>query len=155
MSGYGSRCAVCELPLSALLVASHIVPWCVDKAERMNPQNGICLCVIHDRAFDKGLLLIGADYKISLHPLLWKSDGLDSIRITFKFDGSGIFLPDRWHPAPLLKRHAELVANLVTRWAAMYDANACRNLAARLRDCDLEQALAERAAGRLNRGIRV
>ena len=80
----------------------------------MNPQNGICLCVIHDRAFDKGLLLIDGDYKISLHPLICNGDGSEAIRSFFlKFDGRSICLPDRWHPARLLlERHAKLIANL-------------------------------------------
>lgn len=114
LSGYRSRCAVCELPLAALLVASHIVPWCEDKSERMNPQNGICLCVIHDRAFDKGLLLISANYRVSLHPLVQKQSGKPSIQAFFlSFDGKKLCLPDRWHPAPhLLERHAELVAHV-------------------------------------------
>jgi len=115
ISGYRGQCAVCELPLPGLLVASHIVPWCVDRTERMNPENGICLCVMHDRAFDRGLLAIGEDYKISVHGIAEPTCEMDSIRDYFlRFEGRTIRLPDRWHPAPrFLIRHAEIVANVV------------------------------------------
>jgi predicted restriction endonuclease len=113
LAGYRAQCAVCELPLPSLLVASHIVPWSIDKAHRMNPHNGICLCAIHDRAFDKGLLGIGADYKVSIHATVWKADKTTAVKDYFlRFDGQCLVLPDRWHPDPaLLKRHTEVVAN--------------------------------------------
>jgi putative restriction endonuclease len=57
--GYEGRCAICGLGIAGLLVAAHIVPWAVDPTLRMNPHNGICLCALHDRAFDLGILLIG------------------------------------------------------------------------------------------------
>jgi putative restriction endonuclease len=77
----------------------------------MNPCNGICLCAIHDRAFDKGLLIIDTSYRISLHPTIHKIERTDSVNDYFvKFDGNAIALPDRWHPMPnLLQRHGELV----------------------------------------------
>jgi len=80
----------------------------------MNPCNGICLCAIHDRAFDKGLLVINGGYKISLHTTVRKMENTDSIKDYFlRFDGKSIALPDRWHPAPnLLQRHVELTARL-------------------------------------------
>lgn len=111
VAGYRSRCAVCELPLRQLLVASHIVPWSVDGSERMNPCNGICLCTIHDRAFDTGLLLIGGDYRVSLDQGAWCEKESAVVRDYFlKYDGHTIALPDRWHPArELLSRRSELL----------------------------------------------
>src|SRR5665647_2819139 len=52
LSVYNEQCAICNMPVRRLLVASHIVPWSVDPSQRMNPRNGICLCSLHDRAFD-------------------------------------------------------------------------------------------------------
>ncbi len=49
LANYRQRCAVCEVPFRAILVASHIVPWSLDKSQRMNPSNGICLCSLHDK----------------------------------------------------------------------------------------------------------
>ena len=107
LAGYRARCAVCELPLRPLLVASHIVPWSVDRTLRMNPHNGICLCTLHDAAYDKGLLLIAADYEISLAPQVHEHISVACIVDNFQqFEGRKLVLPDRWLPDPaLLARH--------------------------------------------------
>jgi putative restriction endonuclease len=68
MVGYGSRCAVCRLQIPALLVASHIVPWSLDPTQRMNPCNGLCLCSLHDKAFDTGYMVIDADLRVWVAP---------------------------------------------------------------------------------------
>jgi putative restriction endonuclease len=66
LSSHAEKCAVCRLPISSLLVATHIVPWSIDPNVRMNPCNGICLSSLHDRAFDRGLLNIDADHQIRM-----------------------------------------------------------------------------------------
>jgi putative restriction endonuclease len=111
LAGYQSKCAVCALPITSLLVASHIVPWSIDKTIRMNPQNGLCLCSIHDRAFDSGLLIIGCDYKIEFHPNVSAVAKVDCVKTYFlQFAGKTIHLPDRWPPDPvLLKRQRQLI----------------------------------------------
>ena len=110
LAGYDCTCAVCSLPLSQLLVASHIVPWSVDRSQRMNPRNGICLCILHDKAFDAGLLIITSEYCVELSPAIWKLERLDSVRQFFtSYAGKPIRLPERWHPDPLLlQRHIGL-----------------------------------------------
>jgi putative restriction endonuclease len=110
LSSYRSECAVCELPFASLLVASHIVPWAIDKLHRMNPQNGLCLCVLHDRAFDRGLLIIRADYQISIHDDLRATSHNSAVADNFlRFHGSKLKLPERWLPDPaLLDRHVGL-----------------------------------------------
>jgi predicted restriction endonuclease len=103
LSGYRNRCAVCELPMPQLLVASHIIPWSIDKSLRMNPQNGICLCALHDRAFDKGILRIASDYLISISPLVLDAEPIPSITdYLTRYDGKSLTLPDRWLPHPAL-----------------------------------------------------
>jgi putative restriction endonuclease len=111
LAGYQSRCAICALPFTSLLVASHIVPWSIDKKLRMNPQNGLCLCAIHDRAFDCGLLIITCDYKIEFHPDIVAAANVDSVKTLFlQFAGKSIHLPDRWPPDPiLLERQRQLM----------------------------------------------
>lgn len=113
LSSYQSRCAICELPFPSLLVAAHIVPWSIDKSQRMNPRNGICLCSIHDRSFDKGLMFINRDYTIDLHPDILSSNDIPSVQANFvRFRGSTVVLPDRWSPDPdLLDRHNHLVTD--------------------------------------------
>lgn len=111
LAGYQSRCAVCALPFPSLLVAAHIVPWSVDKAQRMNPRNGICLCSLHDRSFDRGLMSINRDYTIDLDPSILSDHDLPSVQANFiRFQGCTVSMPDRWYPDPdLLDRHTQLV----------------------------------------------
>lgn len=58
LASYGYKCCVCSTDLPVLLNASHIIPWSIDKQNRVNPENGLCLCVLHDRAFDRGILAV-------------------------------------------------------------------------------------------------
>lgn len=113
ISSFNESCAVCELPLPQLLVASHIVPWASDVALRMNPRNGLCLCGTHDRAYECGLLRIERTYTMRVvvpakhHPVPAVIDWL------LKFDGKSIRMPHRWLPDPdLLQRKLEMVSNL-------------------------------------------
>lgn len=110
VAGYRCECCVCTLPIPSMLVAAHIVPWSVDRAHRMNPRNGLCLCVLHDRAYDRGLFDVSADYVIRMRPAMHKYDGNAIVRDTLsRFDGQRISLPDRWHPdTMLLERHTLL-----------------------------------------------
>jgi putative restriction endonuclease len=111
LAGYRSRCAICALPFPSLLVAAHIVPWPVDKSLRMNPRNGICLCSLHERSFDRGLLFINRDYTVALHAEVFSKSGVESVDANFsRFQGCKLTLPDRWHPDPeLLDRHIQLM----------------------------------------------
>jgi putative restriction endonuclease len=110
LTGYRSQCAICELPVASLLVASHIVPWAQDKSLRMNPRNGLCLCNLHDRAFDCGLITITSDYRICVDRSLKKQAPSESIANYFlKFEGQTLRLPERWLPDPkFLDIHASL-----------------------------------------------
>ena len=63
-------CAACQ-SLRAV-VASHIVPWAADRSQRMNPHNGVCLCSLHDRAFDSGILAINSDFEVLIEPRMMK-----------------------------------------------------------------------------------
>jgi len=64
LSAYSGRCCITGLSHPSLLVASHIVPWQADKDNRLNPRNGLCLSVFHDKAFDQGLITITHDYSV-------------------------------------------------------------------------------------------
>lgn len=61
---YSSRCAMCEINDPQLLIASHIIPWSEDKSRRGILENVICLCVLHDSLFEKGIITIKEDYQI-------------------------------------------------------------------------------------------
>ncbi len=64
LASYDFSCAFCGLCLSELLNASHIIPWSCDVARRADPRNGLALCAIHDRAFDRGLMTVRPDLMI-------------------------------------------------------------------------------------------
>ena len=61
---YSNQCAISGINIPELLIAGHILPWFEDEHERLNPENGICLSHLYDRAYEKGLICIDTDYKI-------------------------------------------------------------------------------------------
>lgn len=66
IANYDTRCAITNIDIPQLLFASHIIPWSVNEKERLNPENGICLSPLYDKAFDKGLIGINTNYQIVL-----------------------------------------------------------------------------------------
>ncbi|TXF90120.1 HNH endonuclease [Neolewinella aurantiaca] len=64
MANYSGKCAISGIDVAELLVASHILPWSKSEAERLNPENGICLSALYDRAFDRGLIGLKTDYSV-------------------------------------------------------------------------------------------
>ena len=64
LANYNRKCAITGIDLPDLLVASHIMPWSQNEVERLNPENGICLSALYDRAYDKGLIGITEKYQI-------------------------------------------------------------------------------------------
>jgi putative restriction endonuclease len=63
-ANYGSSCAICGLDFPGLLIASHIKPWADDPEHRLDPANGLCLCALHDRLFDQGLISISPQLRV-------------------------------------------------------------------------------------------
>jgi len=52
-----NKCAICDIDVQELLIASHIKPWKdSDGLEKINFFNGLLLCPNHDKLFDKGLI---------------------------------------------------------------------------------------------------
>lgn len=110
LSSYKSACCVCGLDLSPLLIASHIVPWAVREDARADPQNGLCLCALHDKAFDTGFLSVAPDHRILTAPALRTSRALFTQSALLAFRGQRIQLPDRFSPkAEYLQWHNEKV----------------------------------------------
>lgn len=56
---YGSKCAVCDVDIKALLEAAHIRPKEYDGTD--DPRNGLVLCRNHHAAFDQGLFKVDPD----------------------------------------------------------------------------------------------
>lgn len=96
---YHERCCICGMPITELLIASHIVPWKDREDLRLNPSNGLCLCALHDKAFDVGLLAIDDDYKVMVSPSLRPYTVHDVVMTGLMvYSNRPILLPDRFMP---------------------------------------------------------
>ena len=106
LTAYANRCCVSGLEVPALLVASHIVPWRADPTNRLNPRNGLCLSVLHDRCFDAGILSIAADMTV-LVASSYRDTHDQFFRSTVSvYEGHAIELPQAFAPDPgLLEYH--------------------------------------------------
>ena len=100
LSSYRGRCCMSGLSDSRMLIASHIVPWSRDKANRLNPSNGLCLSAIHDCAFDKGLISITKDFRVVLSDDLRTRDETFVKAIFLPLENSQIEMPERFRPDP-------------------------------------------------------
>ena len=106
LSSYRGRCCMSGLSDARLLIASHIVPWSSDKANRLNPSNGLCLSAIHDRAFDKGLISLTDDGRVVLSNELRRRDDEFVKTIFLPLEHHQIEMPERFRPdVEFLKHH--------------------------------------------------
>ena len=108
LSNYNATCCISGLQHEKLVIASHIVPWSEDTKNRLNPQNGLCLSALHDRAYDQGLITVMPNFTVRLSPKLKASKG-DSfiLESLLRFDQQPIRFPDRFAPSPsFLEWHA-------------------------------------------------
>lgn len=110
LSAYKYQCCITGLAVPKLLIASHIVPWRVDTANRLNPSNGLCLSMLHDKAFDAGIITITKDMTVSVSQKhATKSDQFFNLAI-LAYDGKPIALPDKFSPlAEFLAYHRQHV----------------------------------------------
>lgn len=65
LEAYGNQCAVCNINDPSLLRAAHIVPVIEDDDDTVN--NGICLCILHEVAFDRNILKITPDGEVIIN----------------------------------------------------------------------------------------
>lgn len=99
LSSYRGRCCMSGVSESRLLLASHIVPWSKDKANRLNPSNGLCLSALHDRAFDRGLITLSDDFTIMVSRQLLESDDEFVRQTIVTLHGKPIECPERFMPS--------------------------------------------------------
>lgn len=103
MASYDFTCAVCQINIPALVQASHIIPWSANEARRADPHNGIALCTLHDRAFDRGYLTFDEDHRIVTSKHLEGDSEVSNIhRITLlDIQGQPMHQPNRFGPDPI------------------------------------------------------
>lgn len=106
LSSYRSRCCISGVSDARLLVASHIVPWRMDKTNRLNPGNGLCLSAIHDKAFDRGLITFSDDLRVLVSPELLGGADAFVDQVFRPIDGQKIARPERFAPnLAFIRRH--------------------------------------------------
>ena len=108
LAGYDATCCISGLRHEKLVIASHIVPWSEDHQNRLNPQNGLCLSALHDRAYDQGLITVLPDYTVRVSEnLVTKEADAFLVASLLQFDKQPIRLPHRFKPNPeFLENHA-------------------------------------------------
>ncbi|MFD2035181.1 HNH endonuclease [Belliella marina] len=100
LASYNNTCCITGIRQPELLIAGHIKPWSIDEKNRLNPQNGIAINALHDKAFETGLMTITTDFKVKISPTLFKQKKSKSIDDYFlKLDNQNIILPDRFLPS--------------------------------------------------------
>lgn len=97
LAAYENTCCITGLKVPELQIASHIVPWSVDKKNRTNPHNGLCLNALHDKAFDKGLITISKDYKIIVSRQLNKEDSAIK-NLLMRYHNKSMIKPHKFLP---------------------------------------------------------
>jgi putative restriction endonuclease len=98
LASYNQTCCITGIKTPELLIAGHIIPWSKNEKERMNPQNGLCLNALHDRAFDKGLITITPDFKVNISELLKSKINSLHDQFFYPFENKTIILPRRFLP---------------------------------------------------------
>jgi putative restriction endonuclease len=99
LASYDYSCAFCGINVHGLLNASHIIPWSQDKTRRADPRNGLALCGLHDRAFDRGLMSVDQAHKILVSKRLKIKNPPEVHQVgLIAMDGRALRLPHRFVP---------------------------------------------------------
>ena len=98
LSAYDGKCCVTGLSQPKLLVASHIVPWKDDESTRLNPRNGLALSMLHDKAFDSGMITIDTNMKIVVSRKYSGSNDPFFDSAIQCYAGKEIILPEKFEP---------------------------------------------------------
>jgi hypothetical protein len=67
---YGYRCCFpgCGMSDPRFLVASHIARWSDNEILRGQLGNGLCFCLVHDKAFELGLFTLDEQFRVFVSP---------------------------------------------------------------------------------------
>jgi predicted restriction endonuclease len=93
---------MCGLSCRALLIASHIVPWAARPELRLDPRNGLCLCALHDKAFDRGFVSVGEDFCIMIAERTCNEQPRNVVESMFvAVRGQPLRLTEKFRPSPV------------------------------------------------------
>jgi putative restriction endonuclease len=67
---YRNKCCFPSCPVTdrRFLIGSHIARWTDNPSLRGNLGNGLCLCLVHDKAFELGLFTLDKGHRIFVNP---------------------------------------------------------------------------------------
>lgn len=110
-ANYNGKCAITGINIPQLLIASHIIPWSKNEKERLNPENGIYLSALYDKAFDNGLIGINQKFEVILSPTLKNFEKEDFYPYNFtKIAGVKLNSPQKYLPRQeFLQFHMETI----------------------------------------------
>ena len=110
---YEKRCAITGINIPDMLVASHIIPWSENTQERLNPENGLCLSALYDKAFDKGYISFDNNYRVIFADKLKSYHNETFYEKHFApIEGMVIFLPEYHRPnKKFLEWHRDTLFN--------------------------------------------
>ena len=113
LANYDSKCALTGIDVTDLLVASHIIPWTSNEADRLNPENGICLSSLYDKAFDRGLISFTDSYTVIFSQRLKSNVGKEYYNNYFlPIEGMTLISPRKYNPNPtFLEWHRDKIFN--------------------------------------------
>ena len=113
LANYNGKCALTGIDISELLVASHIIPWSENEQERLNPENGICLSSLYDKAFDKGLISFTNDLRVIFSIRLNENVGKEYYAKYFEpIENATLVTPKKYHINPqFLEWHRDCIFN--------------------------------------------
>jgi putative restriction endonuclease len=65
-ANYSSKCCFpnCEVEGRGFLISGHIARWADNEPLRGHTGNGLCLCLMHDKAFEKGFFTLDENYHV-------------------------------------------------------------------------------------------
>lgn len=92
LAAYGRRCGICAIGETPILDGAHLVP---DREELGEPvvSNGLSLCSLHHRAFDRDIVGLTPDFEIHVfHERLEHPDEEEGAILT-RFHGAKLRLP--------------------------------------------------------------
>ena len=112
LANFGEKCCVTGLDIPAVLQASHISSWDKDAANRLNPENGLCLSATYHEAFDAHLITFDEHYRLVVSKIIKDHYTSAVVKSYFtKREGKKIIMPVKFLPSQaLLEKHRELLA---------------------------------------------
>lgn len=99
LANYEGKCALTGIDIKEFLIASHIIPWADDEKERVNPENGICLSALYDKAFDKGFITFDDKFKVVISSRLYENVEKDYYKKYFTpIENNTLLSPKKYMP---------------------------------------------------------